>query len=656
MLPFIYSFNMFLMFEKEDLDIQRSAGRVRFLVLGMICWLVIASNNAPCVAQDEAWEYSPYRMQLWLSIDPSLPLTSDQKERLLHQVQVQTELIYNPAARVDATFTPRNLTSRILNELDEFSIQQVLQDELTLVITKNSTDGKDIRTFENVLEKSGAIIVTDSNAALIRREMEPYLQKDSWKPFSDMLKPTNGAGEDLVNQIKKGEVITALVRRSELEKLGRNARMIPVRFPWQMDSLLRTRDKIFAVAVVNDLESIRVQVREIDCAMRVVGPLVTTTTNSLELLPRVIAYATQEAFAPMARIEEADLKTTKMRIRAGGLLTQPEQFDHPVRLVPGDVLVPYVRRDDRNGVPTLLQSLPWTYIAITAGDDKSVDGAIYSGIRGALAGRKNKRTLKVGLKARPSAEATDLQLNVIAQPSLRVAGAEVYRRAPGGEDLTLVARTDWRGIIRLNESTPPIALYETPVVKKADAPSASSESSSSLTPASNPAATPPSDAPPLKSQIELKFPLYMYYIKNGNTLLAKLPIVTGLSAEEAADLPDDRRRLEAEAFIKGIQGEVLDLVARRQILAKRIRDFVDVKNKAEAEKLLNELRTLKSYDKMQEELDALQRRILSSERGPITAGTQIRIDKMFDTTRQMLQKYLQDKLLRDLELAVRTLG
>jgi plasmid maintenance system antidote protein VapI len=59
---------------------------------------------------------------------------------------------------------------------------------------------------------------------------------------------------------------------------------------------------------------------------------------------------------------------------------------------------------------------------------------------------------------------------------------------------------------------------------------------------------------------------------------------------------------------------------------------------------------------MQEELDALQRRILSSERGPITAGTQIRIDKMFDTTRQMLQKYLQDKLLRDLELAVRTLG
>jgi hypothetical protein len=656
MLPFKNTFIIFLMFEKEDIDIQPSVGRLRFLVLGIVSWVLMASNNTLCVAQDEAWEYSPYRMQLWLSIDPSLSLTSEQKERLLNQVQVQTELIYNPAARVDATFTPRNLTSRILNELNLFSIQQVLLDELTLVITKNSTDGKDIRTFENVLEKSGTIIVTDSNAALIRREMEPYLQKDSWKPFSDLLKPINGTAEDLMNQIKKGEVITALVRRSELEKLGRNARMIPVRFPWQMDSLLRTRDKIFAVAVLNELESIRVQVREIDCAMRVVGPIVTTSTSSLEMVPRVIAYATQEAFAPMARIEEADLKTTKMRIRAGGLLTQPEQFDHPIRLVPGDVLVPYVRRDDRNGVPTLLQSLPWTYIAITAGDDKAADGAIYSGIRGALAGRKNKRTLKVGLKARPSADATNLQLNVSSQPSLRVAGAEVYRRAPGGEDLTLVSRTDWRGIIRLNEHTPPVALYEAPVTKKADASVATSDGSSSVTPASNPTATPPIDLQPVKSQIELKFPLYMYYIKNGNTLLAKLPIVTGLLPEEAADLPDDRRRLEAEAFIKGVQGEVLDLVARRQILAKRIRDFVEVKNKAEAEKLLNELRSMKSYDKMQEELDILQRRILSSDRGPITAGTQMRIDKMFDTTRQMLQKYLQDKLLRDLELAVRNLG
>jgi predicted transcriptional regulator len=139
-------------------------------------------------------------------------------------------------------------------------------------------------------------------------------------------------------------------------------------------------------------------------------------------------------------------------------------------------------------------------------------------------------------------------------------------------------------------------------------------------------------------------------------LLAKLPLLSGLEKNEVAELPDDRRRLEAEAFVKGIQGEVLDLVARRQILAARIKSRIESKNKTEADELLNDLRKEKSYDKMQEELDALQRRILSSDRGPITPGTQLRIDKMFDTTRQMLQKYLQDKLLRDLEIAASKIG
>jgi len=593
-------------------------------------------------------------MQMWLSIDPSLPFTESQTDRLIVQLQQQTELVYDSAARIDAKRTPRSLTSRILRELDGFSIKQVLASELVLVVTKSNNNpvAKEIRTFESVLEKVDAIHLTESNAALMKREMQDYLSDgESWKTLASKFKTTDLSTDELLTQIKSGKILTALIRKSELELLGRGARLVPTRFPWQMDSLLKSRDKIFAVSLTRELEMIQIHVREIDCLMRIVGPSVKVSVNSLEMLPRTIAYVTQAAFAPMARVEEADLKTVKMRIRAGGLITSE---DHPARIVPGDVLVPYIRRDDRNGIPTLLQNIPWSFIAVASGNDVDIDGAVFSGIRGALAGRKNKRTKKIGLKARTVASGTDLQLNVAREPMLVVAGAEVYKRTPGGEDLELVGRTDWRGIIRISEQSHPKALYDAPVPVSTEP--AKAASTDAVTDPSSEVIAVTKPAKPPKSEIELKYPLYLYYIKNGNTLLAKLPLLTGLERIEVAELPDDRRRLEAEAFVKGIQGEVLDLVARRQILAARIKSRVEAKNKAEAEELLNDLRKEKSYDKMQEELDALQRRILSSDRGPITAGSQIRIDKMFDTTRQMLQKYLQDTLLRDMEVAAGKIG
>jgi len=620
-------------------------------MLVIILTQAFLSVNSPNIqAQEGAWEFSPYRMQMWLSIDPTLPIDDAQSVRLLDQIQEQAELIYDSTARIDTKLTPRSVRSRILRELNSFSIKQVLAGELILVVTKNNATAKEARTFDSVLEKIEAIHMTQSNLALMKREMQDYLEEsESWKKLASKFIATDLSSEQLITQVKSGEIVAALIPKSDLELLGRSARMVPTKFPWQMDSLLKSRDKVFAISLTRQLELVQIQIREIDCLMRVVGPSVKVEVNSLEMLPRSIAFATQTAFAPMARVEEADLKTVKMRTRAGGLITSE---DHPARIVPGDVLVPYIRRDDRNGIPTLLQSIPWSFIAVVSGNDIDTDGAVFSGIRGALAGRKNKRTKKIGLKARQVAQTTDLQLKVARQPSLVVAGAEVYRRTPGGDDLELVGRTDWRGIINISEMSRPKAFYDAPV-KTSPEPAIAVPSTEGNKEVTEPAAKPPK---PPKLEIELNYPLFLYYVKNGNTLLAKLPLLTGLEHHESAELPDDRRRLEAEAFVKGVQGEVLDLVARRQILAARIKSRIESKNKVEAEELLNDLRKEKTYDKMQEELEALQRRILSSDRGPITAGTQIRIDKMFDTTREMLQKYLQDKLLRDMEIATANIG
>lgn len=621
--------------------------------------------------QELPWEFAPYRMRVWMSIDPNIPISDAERTLLLKQVQQQMEIVYQSVADVDAVITPRGLFSPVLRGLRDISIDRVLANELVLVASKTTLEAKDLRTLEYVLEKGDKVYVSVSGRAEVTRELERLKDDPQWQTLISKLDSSIEMNDEIVKKIRSGEVPCALIRRSELESLGRNARIIPARFPWQLESLLRSYDKIFAVSVQKNREQFDLEIIEIDCNMRIVGPLVKATSPQLDFIARSVAFTTQTAFAPMARVEDADVRHATLRVRAGGLITSE---DNVARIVQGDVLQPFVRRDDRNGAPTLLQSIPWTYLAITKCDDINAQSYIYSGIRGALAGRKNKRTKKIGLKVRPLLDETDLKLNIIREANQIFPGAEVYRRVPGGEDLDLVARSDWRGITKLAETNLPEALYDLPkptaTEESKKQPATAAANDAKLTPVSDSSskengektenkpdeqtpspATPPTDAKPPKEKVALNAPLYMYYIKNGNTLLAKLPIVTGLQAMEVAELPDDRRRLEAEAFVKGIQGEMLDLVARRQILASRIRQKLEARQRDEAQKILQELRSEKNYDKLSEDLDSIQRRILSSDRGAIPPGTQNKIDRMFDTTRQMLQRYLQDTLLRDLEVA-----
>jgi hypothetical protein len=132
-------------------------------------------------------------------------------------------------------------------------------------------------------------------------------------------------------------------------------------------------------------------------------------------------------------------------------------------------------------------------------------------------------------------------------------------------------------------------------------------------------------------------------------LLAKLPIVPGLKQVETAELQDDRGRLNVEAFVSGFQGEILDLIGLRNLLAARVRLLLKDDRLAEAEAVVDELRRLRNFDEMADELELIQRRALNEREGEIPASAKNSIDRMFQTTRDLLQKYLQDDLVDQTE-------
>jgi molecular chaperone GrpE (heat shock protein) len=237
----------------------------------------------------------------------------------------------------------------------------------------------------------------------------------------------------------------------------------------------------------------------------------------------------------------------------------------------------------------------------------------------------------------------------------------------------MVGRSDWRGVIDLQRTELPEIIYDQPtssgleIIAKARATTAASLKAKAGEPsdASPPPADPNDEAAkaaaeqealrkrmekPPTSTIKIKLPLYLYYIKNGETLLARLPIITGYRESEKADLPDDRRRLQAEAFLKGIQGEILDLVVRRKILDARIRKKIDEGKLDEATTLLDELKKVRSYEGLSAQIQNIERRAESTENGFIPAPVKERINKMLGTTSDLMKNYLQEDIVRELEV------
>ena len=650
---------------------------------------------APNVRAQGVWEYDPYRVTTWVSIDPSIPISDQVRQELYREIDQQVDLVFGPTWIQQSTEAPGLLRVRMQRNLESIQYDDLMAGEMVIVVRKDHPEAKTIRTLDAVLEKIDQVAMVDSVQQQVLGELKRFEGVETWNKLAAKLAGKAKTLEELLQGVADGTHAAAMIPQVDAEGLKEYARPVFVRLPWQVDSLVRSMDKILMVVVQRKADLLECQIREFDCPMRRFGPRIMLECSHWESLPRLIGYGASEAFCPVARIEQSDAKSVEMRVRAAGLIVAEE---HPAKIYLGDVLVPLLRRNDRFGTPTLLQEVPWTYIAVTEGDAIRQRGAIFSGIRGALQGRQNKRTQRVALRVKPTHDRTQLELKLRGETQSPAVGLAVYQRSPGDTNLDMQGRSDWRGIFTIDPREPGVAIYdakkpegpaadgasavvaqppspsEPPAAATEGAPASPPAEPSSSAPAPAPAppaaagdaaAAPPATAPPPaaaaapvppaavpKEKVQLRAPLFLYYVRNGDTVLARLPILVGLNEKEIAELPDDSRRLEAESFLRGLQGEIVDAVARRQMLAMRIQARVKEGKGEDARKLLDELKRVATYDRLAKTLESVQRKVLATDRPPIPFATQKRIDTMFDTTRQMMQKYLPDALILQMESLV----
>ncbi len=253
---------------------------------------------------------------------------------------------------------------------------------------------------------------------------------------------------DLVKALQEKRVSAVMVPRMHLAMFTGVGRLLATTLPWHTERYFREYEKLFLAHVRFENEEYHVVVRELDCPMRLFGPALHASTPNWQFFSQLIGRQFVNAFAPVARIEEANGRLVKMLNRAGGL-AEP---DNPAIIKAGEVLQPVIRRDDKRGAAPILEPIPWTYIGVTKSEGIDLEGTCYSAMGNVLQGKQTRRAQRVALRVRPLGTQSDVKVVVRTNPNETQPGCQIYRKDLLTDDLKFVGHTDWRGVITIERS------------------------------------------------------------------------------------------------------------------------------------------------------------------------------------------------------------
>ena len=385
-------------------------------------------------------------------------------------------------------------------------------------------------------------------------------------------------------------------------------------------NLLHELDKIYAVSLHYSSGTYELGVAEFDINARVRVLTAKRSFRNLETLSAQIFSCLKEVFSPIAEVDYngvTDGKTARLKIRAAAMVADV-QAGSPIMMQKGDVLRPVVRKNDRNTQAPEYDGVievTWTYMFInelTLQDDSdlgvkrsngSAKGQVISTftmLRNPIAARRNTLQKKYGLLVRPVRDASLLKIEANDRENYTLQGYNVYAKSPkinpqdDDTPTVLIGQTDWRGAIEVRQD-----LFENQEATK----------------------------------------LVVIYVRNGQEVLARLPVVPGYRAIEEIKLRNDDYRLQYEAFFVGFQNSILDYTVQQAVYKIRIEHHINKEEEVKARSLLEDLRKVPSAVVLN---DVLTKKEATLQDDPnIDLNTKRKIESEFQKTRKLINEYLQ---------------
>lgn len=539
---------------------------------------------------EQPWDFSPYRVLIWIASDNSRVNAASVGTDLREFLDRDFASIW----RVDIQDAPVAVRSAAFRDIDAMDYDRLTAADPVLAVKRDHKDAIRIRSALTVAEYVGSIAATRASIDELVTRGEA-VGNGTVNGVSEKLTALENGSPAMQDLWRQPGTEAVLVSRGMALTLDEpEAKLVTPPIAGLVSETVENYDKVFIVRIETDSVPAAVSVVELDTLMRFFGPVARQDVAVDQRYGDAIGHTTIKAFAPVVRIDDAGQKNATGLIRAGGLILDETS---PAMIRVSDVLQPMTRKNDRNGDPFLIGPIDWAYLITTEVEGRTAKMDFYAGRSGGLQGRKNNRTFRTALKVRMFEETTMLRLHAQGDVNFPLIGYEIYEKELKSTSMTFIGRTDWNGRLLVGLTDDPLRLM---------------------------------------------------YVKNGGSVLARLPMVPGLYSNVVADLQGDDLRLQAEAYIRGVQNAIIDLVAVRELYKARIRMRLQSGEMDKAEELMEALRNQPSNEKLAGEMgkkQAVYLKLLGNRN-----STQKRmVDEMFTSTRELLSKHINPLLVRELE-------
>jgi hypothetical protein len=364
------------------------------------------------------------------------------------------------------------------------------------------------------------------------------------------------------------------------------------------------RDKVLLLTVEADHQGYALACREFDAYLRQWGAVVRSRTAQRIALPRRAFALLRNTFAPLATIgsdpDQPELATLQFK---GQRLAN--STDEPRFAVPGDVFEPLRVRTTSTGeiAENGVAPIPWTYLtAAEPLEDVGWQAAVSSGVRLPFGIRRRARVEHLAIAVRSQPGATEVRFHSRSDQGEPLAGYQVYVREEDDQASRLLGSTDRRGIIEL--------------------------------------------APTDKRITTL-------FLRSEAQVLAKVPVVPGAVRRLEVPIAEDSARLYAETSLISLSEQLMDLVARRNILVARVRAALDEGQIDEAQELVSQIDSLQTRAQFDQLLTSAQE---SATRRTDDKKILASIESRFADTRALLGKFLDSRDIAQLQSEVLAAG
>jgi len=344
-------------------------------------------------------------------------------------------------------------------------------------------------------------------------------------------------------------------------------------------------EKLLLAAIRWTPECIVVTTREFDRYVQRWGMPIRRESRQQAALSEDVFSLVWYTFSPLAQIELDPKDSNRVVLKPRGALLPRASGAAPLAK-PGDVFLPIVRRTTRGGTieKNGIQVVPWTYIEAAELNDNRITGRVQSASRHPFAAKREGRVDPLALALRADPDATTLHLRSRTAAARPLVGYEVFAQTAGTDSLARVGVSDTAGDVRIA---------------------------------------------PGKSRVQF------FVVKHGGQLMARVPMVAGAERRIEMPLPDDDARLAAEVRLAAVREDLIDVVARRNILISRTRQKIKKKDYDGAEELLRALDDLPGRPQFNQTLSSAASTLKADE-----PQMQRRIKQLFDATQTLLTQYL----------------